>query len=286
MSDKNALAVAASAPAVKPPVDNFERLLRAYSGGVGSLVPAAAAKRILRMFMVEASLNPKIKECSSVSVMRAVFTCAQLGLDPGSVKGEVYLIPRENRKAGCLEVNAQIGYKGYITLARRSGMVSMVDAHVVYEGEKYEIGYGLDPILTHTPAANVDRSDAKIIAAYAVVKLTDKSTYFEWLWRDQIDARRKRSMASGSGPWVTDYAAMARKTAIRALFTGGRVPMADDIGMVSAIDEDASEESRTAAFAAMAQQVRDSGEDPMRIIGEADQLPAPEPLEPLAALSK
>lgn len=271
-----------------PPPPSFDRQLATYLKGMGSLVPKEVANRILRLMTVEAALNPKIQECTQASVMRAVYLSAQLALEVGAVKGELYMIPRMisvKRADGQwdkeTQLQVQIGYKGYLTLARRSGMISMIDAHVVFEGDAYEIALGTEPRLVHVPQKGIDRTkSAGIVGAYCIVKLKDGSTYFEWLWRDEIDARRARSEnKSDKGPWTTDYAAMARKTAIRALFTGGRVPMADQIGLATLLDEEASPEQTRAALATMAEEMREKGQDatildvPVEVIQEPPPTP-------------
>ena len=239
--------------------DKFQQMLVGQRKGLITLAGDKAADRLLRLILVEGALNPKILECSRPSILRAVFLSAQLQLEPGAVKGELYFIPRGG------ELQVQLGYKGYLTLARRSGQITMVDAHIVYEGDEYELNYGTEPYLRHTPKAGVDHNADKVIAAYCVVKLKDGSTYFEWLWKDETDSRRNRSdgwraYSAGkikSTPWSTDYAAMARKTAIRALFTGGRVPMADQLGLAAAVfDEEAAPEVRNAALTALSQEMQ------------------------------
>lgn len=272
----NALAAATSTEL--KPYDKFARNLATYQKGIGSLVKPEVASRLLRLVLVEGALNPLILEATPQSVMRAVFLVAQLQLEPGNVKGEVYFIPRKSRVKqgnqwvdGPVELGCQIGYKGYLTLARRSGQITMVDAHVVYQGDEYDLRFGTDPAMVHIPKPGIDRTKPEnIIAAYAVVKLRDGSTYYEWLWRDEIDARRGRSDAAKafdqgkikSTPWATDYAAMARKTAIRALFTGGRVPMADQLGFAAAVfDEEATPAIHQAALAAMASEMAAEGKD-------------------------
>ena len=92
---------------------------------------------------------------------------AQLGLEPGGTLGHIYFIPYGNK---CTPI---IGYKGYLELARRSGQVARLDARVVYEGEKFEVTAGLHPNIEHSVRGDVDRSDDKIVAAYAVAVLKD-----------------------------------------------------------------------------------------------------------------
>jgi recombination protein RecT len=273
-----------------PTTRQFEIQLANYMKGMGSLVPKDVASRIMRLMMVEATMNPQIRECTTASVMRAVYLSAQLALEVGPVKGELYMIPRstfigyeevggQKRPIKEMQLTTMVGYKGYITLARRSGQISMIDAHVVFEGDAYDISLGTDPRLSHIPQKGIDRKNPDgIVAAYCVVRLKDGSTYFEWLWKDEIDQRRAKG--AKNGPWSTDYAAMARKTAIRALFTGGRVPMADQIGLATLLDEEASPEQTRAALATMAEEMREKGLDASIIeaVPEPTQeAPAPTP---------
>ena len=72
------------------PYDKFARNLATYQKGIGSLVKPEVASRLLRLVLVEGALNPLILEATPQSVMRAVFLVAQLQLEPGNVKGEVY----------------------------------------------------------------------------------------------------------------------------------------------------------------------------------------------------
>lgn len=180
-----------------------------------------SAERMARVAFGEFARNEALRECSPDSVALCLVTASQLGLEPSSPLGHVYLIPRKG------ECTLLIGYKGLLDLMRRSGEVARADAAVVYEGEDFEVVRGSDPKITHKPSMKVARTDDKIVAAYCVVVTKDGGTYFDFVTRSEIEDRRKRG-ASGMGrksPWDTDYAGMARKSAIRKLLMGGMVPM-------------------------------------------------------------
>lgn len=195
-------------------------------------------ERLCKVLVVEASRNPALLECTSISVAESVMLSAQLGLEPGSTLGHIYFIPFNNRSKGTMVCTPIIGYKGYLELARRSGQVSRLDARVVYEGEKFSVTAGLHPDIEHSVRGDVERTDDKILASYAVAVLKDGSCYFEVLWKVDIDRVRSRSKAGRSGPWVDDYSKMARKSAIRALFNGGTVPMSFELASAVASDQD------------------------------------------------
>jgi recombination protein RecT len=85
---------------------------------------------------------------------------------------------------------------------------------------------------------NPNRTDAnKLKFVYAVAKLKDGGTQFEVMSRAEVDAIRARSKAGRSGPWVTDYQAMAQKTVIRRLFK--YLPVSIEMQQAIGIDEKA-----------------------------------------------
>jgi recombination protein RecT len=186
--------------------------------------------------------NPKLAECTPVSLALCLITAAQHGLSPSSPLGHAYLIPRENRKIGKTECTLLIGYKGLCELARRTGEIARMDARCVYDGETFDITGGTNPEIVHKPSLTVDRADSKIIAAYAVAVMKDGGVYFDFVTRHEIDARRARSGTGKYGPWADDFAAMSRKSAIRKLLGGGLVPLSAEIA--EAIDREDREDGR------------------------------------------
>ena len=193
-------------------------------------------ERLARIVVLEGQKTPKRFSCPPESVVRSVMLAAQLGLEPGGALGHLYLIPYGR------ECTPLVGYKGLLELARRSGQIRRLDAVCVYEGETFKVTRGLAPNLEHDQDFQVDRSDDNLVAAYAVAVLTSGDPVFEVLTRDEINARRGRSKASRSGPWVTDFARMARKSAIRALLNGGLVPLSAEMVRAMADDADAPRE--------------------------------------------
>jgi len=90
-----------------------------------------------------------------------------------------------------------------------------ISAHCVYENDEFEFEYGLNEKLSHKPNMDGDRGD--MVAVYAVAKFKDGGYAFVVLSKSDIEKIRKRSKSPESGPWITDYEAMARKTAIKQL---------------------------------------------------------------------
>lgn len=170
------------------------------------------ADRLARIAVTTIRTTPALMECSAPSLLGALMLCAQTGLEPGPL-GHVYFVPRRVR--GQQECQWQLGYKGIIELARRSGKIVSIEAREVCEYDEFEYEYGLDEKLRHKPYMGGDRGP--LVAVYGLAKFTDGGHYFLVMSKADIDAARARSSAGSSGPWVTDYMAMARKTVIRRM---------------------------------------------------------------------
>jgi len=184
-------------------------------------------KRLARIAIMCVNKTPALHKCSPESVLRSVMQAAELGLEPGSALGEAYLVPYGS------ECTLIPGYRGLITLARRSGEVQSVTAHCVYEGDEFHFKFGLEAQIDHVPA-DTDRSAAKMTHAYCVIKLKDGGLIYDVMTKKEIDAIRARSKAGNSGPWVTDYSEMARKTVVKR--TLKYAPMSVEMSRAIALD--------------------------------------------------
>lgn len=230
MSSSALKAVATGKVAAKEPPRDLAHLLA--SPGVQTQIKAAlprhmTAERMARIATTEMRKVPKLAQCDPMSFLGAVIQCAQLGLEPGNALGHAYILPFDKRekvggqwKTVRTEAQVIIGYRGMIDLARRSGQIVSIDARAVYEGDKFECVLGLDPRIEHQPDwQNMNRADpSKLRFVYAVAKLKDGGLQFDVMSRAEVEGIRARSKAADSGPWVTDFAAMAVKTVVRRLF--------------------------------------------------------------------
>lgn len=163
--------------------------------------------RIARIALTVLRQTPALGRCNPQSFLGALMTCAQLGLEPGPL-GEAYFVPYGQ------EVTFIPGYRGLVKLAWQSGQMKSISAHTVRERDEFEYAYGLEPVLRHKPALS---DGGEVIAVYAAAVLKDGGSAFVVLSRDDVEAIRTRSRAGRNGPWVTDWDAMARKTAVRQL---------------------------------------------------------------------
>lgn len=219
------------------PADALAKFLAspAASAQIAKALPRhLTADRLIRIATTELRKIPKLAQCSPASFLGAVIQCAQLGLEPGSALGHVYIIPfdRWEKKNGrwiLAETVATviIGYRGMLALARRSGEIESIDAWPVYQGDKFRCVLGLDATLEHEPDwENAGRTQAANLRfVYAVAKLKGGGRQFAVMSRAEVEIIRDRVFAKNrvdvdkyDGPWKSDFEAMALKTVVRRLF--------------------------------------------------------------------
>lgn len=185
-------------------------------------------ERLTRVALGELRTNPKLLECQPASLMSAIVKASQLGLEVGSAMGHAYLVPYKT------EATLIIGYRGMLALARRSGEIQSITARVVYSRDTFDLEYGLEEKLRHIPST--DEDPGQVTHVYAVAKLVDGGIQYEVMTRAEVEAIRRRSRAGGSGPWVSDWNEMARKTVLRRLFK--YLPMSIEMADSLAVDDD------------------------------------------------
>lgn len=197
-------------------VHSIKDLIRSMEPQIKVALPSILTpERFTRMVLTALSSNPKLQECSPQSFLGAMMQAAQLGVEPNTLLGQAYLIPYRNH--GILECQFQLGYKGLIDLAYRSGAIRDISAHVVYSGDGFEFEYGFEPKLVHKPAM-IDRGTP--IAYYAVYHTKDGGGGFVVMSQEDIEKHRNKfSKAAGQGfsPWATNFEEMAKKTVLKKL---------------------------------------------------------------------
>lgn len=209
--------VAASPAAATPQATTINDLINRQRAEIARALPKHMdADRLARIAMTVVKSTPKLGECTPASLLGALMLSAQTGLEPGPL-GHAYFIPRWNGKLQANECNWQLGYRGIIELAMRSGKLQSIEAREVCEHDHFEYRYGLDEKLDHQP--RMDGPRGELVAVWGLAKFKDGGHYFVVLSRDDIEDARARSDSgrTGKGPWATDYNAMARKTAIRRM---------------------------------------------------------------------
>ena len=220
------------------PAKTLQGLLESLKGEMAKALPKhMTADRMARVSLTALRMTKGLSDATPASFMACIMTLSQLGLEPSNGLGHAYIIPFKNSRAGTTEATLIIGYQGMIELARRSGQVENIWAYPVYEGDDFEVTYGLAPDVHHVPKFKT-QDPRKLIAVYAAATLKGSTRpVFVVLQGVEIEAFRKRG-ASGKGiktPWDTDYQAMALKTAVRQLFKW--LPKSVEMATASVVDE-------------------------------------------------
>ena len=212
----------------------MQQYIKSMEGEIAKALPSVITpERFTRIVLSAISVNPKLAECTPKSFLGAMMTSAQLGLEVNTPLGQAYVIPYMNH--GIMEAQFQIGYKGQIDLAYRSGDVEVIQSHVVYENDEFICEYGLEPKLTHKPA---DRDRGEPIKVYAVFKTKSGGFGFEVMSIDDIRrhaSKYSKSYNSTSSPWKTNFEEMAKKTVLKRVLK--YAPMKSDFVRAMAQDE-------------------------------------------------
>ena len=196
-------------------------LEKALAGTIG-------VERFTRTILTELRRTPTLYECSPDSLLGAMMLAAQLQLEPGPL-GLVYLVPFKR------QVEFIVGYRGYVELAFRSGLVKDVSASLVYEGDEFEYREGTRPFLDHVPIHPAERGD--LLAAYGVARLKTGGAPFKVIYEPDWQRAKSKSAtgSKGIGPWIDDFPQMVLKTAIRRLEP--KLPKTPQFGLLLEVDE-------------------------------------------------
>ncbi|MFA5625503.1 MAG: recombinase RecT [Bradymonadales bacterium] len=164
-------------------------------------------ERFTRIALTALRNTPALMKCSKESFLGALMNAAQLGLEPNTPLGQAYLIPYGG------QCQFQIGYKGLIDLAYRSGEITTMQAHVVHENDVFDYEYGIEPKLKHVPAKSDPGKPAYV---YATFSLKNGGYSFEVMSMDNVrEFAKKYSKAFNNGPWQTNFEEMAKKTVLK-----------------------------------------------------------------------
>lgn len=215
-----AIAKASGASVKAAQANDFKSILKHAWPRMEAVMPKhMSPERMYQVALSAYNKTPRLSECTPQSVLGCLMQCTALGMEPSAVDGlgRAYIIPFNNRKTGRMEATFILGYKGMIDLARRSGQLTDISARAVHAGDSFEYRFGLDEELIHVPSPDYDGTQP-ITHVYCVAHFRDGGHYIEVMTKSEVDAVRKRSKSANSGPWVTDYEAMAKKTVVRRAF--------------------------------------------------------------------
>lgn len=227
---------------------NINELSQFLAGRMGQIKSVIANKltpeKMARIALNELRGNDylaKIAIQNPGSFVNAVVQASHLGLEIGGALGQAYLVPFKG------EIKMMPGYRGLISLARRSGEINSINAEVVYANDVFDLELGLHTKVTHKPKLDGDRGEPKLV--YMVAHFKDGGSHFEWMTVEEVMKIKGRSSAVKSGketPWDTDRDEMIKKTVIRRgwkylpmsieMQDAEKIQTADDLGKNVVID--------------------------------------------------
>ena len=229
MSAQNVVAAQPSGPS---PLAKAREQVDKMEGQFKAALPAhIPVERFMRVVMTAVGGNPDLLAADRASLLEAALKAAQDGLIPDGRDGAmvVYNVKVKGREGERDQWIKKVQWMpmiaGVMKKVRNSGELSSIESHLVHLNDKFSYRIGIDDAPIHEPDWFGDRGD--IIGVYAVAKLKDGSKVSEIMSIKQVEEVRAASRAANSGPWVTWWGEMARKTVLRRL--SKRLPMSTDL---------------------------------------------------------
>lgn len=175
------------------------------------------------------TVNPALQECTNASILSAALLGESLNLSPSPQLGQYYMVPYENKKEGVKVAQFQMGYKGYIQLAIRSGQYKKLNVLAVKEGELVRFDPLAEEIEVRLIEDEEEREQAKTIGYYAMFEYTNgfkKALY--WSKKKMLSHADRYSQAfSKDGKEVTVKGNKKKKVSF-ADFEAGNYPKEDE----------------------------------------------------------
>lgn len=221
--------------------------------------------------------NPALQECTNQSILSAALLGESLKLSPSPQLGQYYMVPFNDRERGKV-AQFQLGYKGYIQLAIRSGQYKKLNVLAIKEGELIRFDPLNEEIEVKLIADEEEREQAETIGYYAMFEYTNgfrKAIYWSKKKMEAHALKYSKGYQAKKGYtfWEKDFDGMAYKTMLRQLISKWGIM---SIEMQTAIDSDMAviNEDGTKDYVDNAPDVIDM---------EPETPPAPEPEQPTAA---
>lgn len=209
----------------KEPPKDLQTLIKNASIELSKALPEhMRAERLVRIALTCVRMTPQLSNCTPESFLGALFTSAQLGLEP--IAGRAYILPFYNSKKKpdgnwhkVLEAQFMIGYRGLAELFYRHEKSVMLNWGVVKQNDEFEYELGTEAFLKHRPA-KAERGNTVgfyVIADLGKAKPFHYMSIEECLEHGQKHSKtfdKKNGRFYDSSPWMTNFDAMALKTVL------------------------------------------------------------------------
>lgn len=180
-----------------------------------------------------------LQKSDPATILNAAMTAASLDLPINQNLGFAYIIPYKN-KEGKYMAQFQMGYKGFIQLAQRSGQFQTLNVTVVKEGEIEQEDLLTGEMHFSWTKDKADREKKKAIGYVAYMRLTNGFTKSLYMTVEELKAHGTRYSQNfkkyNSGLWAEDFDAMASKTVIKLLLSK-YAPMTTDMQKAQIADQ-------------------------------------------------
>lgn len=212
----------------------------AVKSQINKVIGGANGDRFVSSIISAVQANASLKDCTSPSIVSAALLGYSLKLSPSPQLGQYYLVPFYNRKKGVSEAQFNLGYKGYIQLALRSGQYKKLNVLAIKEGELINYNPLDEEIEVKLIDDEEERENAKTIGYYAMFEYLNgfkKTMYWSKAKMESHALKYSQGYKAKKGYtfWEKDFDSMAYKTMLRQLISKWGIMSID---MQSALDSD------------------------------------------------
>lgn len=195
---------------------------------INEVVGGENGQRFISAIVSAVQATPDLQECTNSSILSAALLGESLKLSPSPQLGQYYLVPYKDRKRGTTEAQFQLGYKGYLQLAIRSGQYKKINVLPIKEGELIRFDPLAEEIEVKLIQDEEQREKAPTAGYYAMFEYLNgfrKALYWS---REKMENHARqyspgyaRDLERGTAFtfWAKDFDGMAQKTMIRQLIS-------------------------------------------------------------------
>lgn len=188
-------------------------------------------RRLQVLMLHSVERKPELLNCSLPSIISSIMLAANIGLEPDDAVGSCYLVPFGTT---CQLI---IGYRGLVTLARRSEQIIKIEACIRYQKDHFVRHQGHEPRIEHIPFDETpeDADPGPVLGAYAIAWFTDGTTQHEYMSLRELNKIKSSSKAKrDDSPWKSWEEEMQKKSVIKRLCK--KLPLT--IQMATAIEKE------------------------------------------------
>ena len=182
------------------------------------------AQRFVTAITSAVAVNPLLQDCDPATILSGALLGESLGLSPSPQLGQYYLVPFNNTKKGCKDAQFQLGYKGYVQLALRSGYYKRLNVFAVKAGELKSwnpVTEELEIELIQDDEIREKTATIGYVASFTYVNGFSKTLYWSRQKMEAHALRYSKGYAAKKGYtfWEKEFDAMAFKTMLRQLIS-------------------------------------------------------------------